>query len=60
MSPTRASYVLPPVTPTVATAVVEEEEEEDQFIPAAVEYDPESKPSLRKSKRFRAWAVGRG
>ena len=38
----------------VATAVVEEEEE-DAFIPAAVEFDPDAKPSLYKSRRFRLY-----
>lgn len=35
----------------IATAVTEEEE--DEFIPAAVEYDPDAKPPLYKNRRFR-------
>lgn len=41
----------------VAQAVEEEEEEDDAFIPAALEYDPDSKPALHKTKRFRLWAL---
>jgi len=34
---------------------VEEEEEDEMFIPAAVEYDPDSKPAVYKKRRFRVY-----
>jgi len=42
----------------VAIAVEEEEEEEELFFPAAIEYDPDSKPPIHKNRRFRVYAIG--
>mmetsp|Transcript_29042 Transcript_29042/g.41062 ORF Transcript_29042/g.41062 Transcript_29042/m.41062 type:complete len:404 (-) Transcript_29042:234-1445(-) len=37
----------------LAVAVAISQEEDDAFIPAAIEYDPDSKPPLYKNRRFR-------
>ena len=34
---------------------IDEEEGQDAFLPAAVEYDPDAKPSLYRSRRFRLY-----
>ena len=34
------------------------EEEEDLFFPAAIEYDPDAKPSILKNRRFRVYTFG--
>jgi len=39
----------------LAVAVPVNEEREDVFIPSAVEFDPDAKPQLRSSKRFRRY-----
>mmetsp|Transcript_11824 Transcript_11824/g.16752 ORF Transcript_11824/g.16752 Transcript_11824/m.16752 type:complete len:907 (+) Transcript_11824:103-2823(+) len=40
----------------LAVAVAIEAEEEDLFLPAAIEYDPDSKPPIYKNRRFRLYA----
>jgi hypothetical protein len=41
----------------VVVAIAVEEDDEDAFIPAAVEYDPDAKPSIYKNRRFRLYGV---
>ena len=41
------------VDENLAVAVAITENEEDAFIPAAIEYDPDSKPPIYKNRRFR-------
>jgi hypothetical protein len=41
----------------LAVAVAVTPEEEDAFIPAAIEYDPDSKPPLYKNRRFRLYGI---
>ena len=41
----------------VAIMVNEEEEEDAIFLPAAIEYDPDSKPPIHKNRRFRFYAT---
>lgn len=42
---------------SLAIAVAVSEEEEDAFIPAAIEFDPDSKPPIYKNRRFRFYLV---
>jgi hypothetical protein len=42
----------------LAVAIAVEDEEEELFFPAAIEYDPDSKPPLHKNRRFRVYAIG--
>ena len=41
----------------LAVAVAIPEDEDQPFFPAAVEYDPDSKPPLLKNRRFRLYAI---
>ena len=41
----------------LAVAVAIPENDEERFLPAAVEYDPDSKPPLLKNRRFRLYAI---
>jgi hypothetical protein len=42
----------------LAVAIAIEEDEEELFFPAAIEYDPDSKPPLHKNRRFRVYGIG--
>ena len=42
----------------LAVAIALGDEEEELFFPAAIEYDPDSKPPLHKNRRFRVYATG--
>lgn len=42
---------------TLAVAVAVSGEEEDAFIPAAIEYDPDSKPPIFRNRRFRFYCI---
>uniref|UniRef100_A0A7S1YAM6 Leucine-rich repeat-containing N-terminal plant-type domain-containing protein n=1 Tax=Grammatophora oceanica TaxID=210454 RepID=A0A7S1YAM6_9STRA len=41
----------------LAVAVAIQAEEDEAFIPAAVQYDPDSKPPIYRNRRFRMWAM---
>lgn len=41
----------------LAVAVAVSGEEEDAFIPAAIEYDPDSKPPIFRNRRFRFYVI---
>ena len=41
----------------LAVAIAVNQDDEDKFIPAAVEYDPDSKPPLYKNRRFRLYSL---
>lgn len=42
---------------SLAVAVAVAEDEDDAFIPAAIEFDPDSKPPIYKNRRFRFYVV---
>jgi len=41
----------------LAVAVAVDDDKSDEFIPAAVEYDPDAKPPIYKSRRFRIYGA---
>jgi hypothetical protein len=42
---------------SLAVAIAVADDEEDAFIPAAIEFDPDSKPPLYKNRRFRFYLI---
>ena len=42
---------------SLAVAVAVAEDEDEAFIPAAIEFDPDSKPPIYKNRRFRFYLI---